>query len=213
MAEQVDENIKMGDGYGPNGSKTDPRMKGVRKVPVCKIPFDRVIFAVLHAAIGIGNNLIHYLKQFIDAKVEEISHEEKQLRNELKAIQSDLDQLRETKRVWNKSQEGGKKITWFRYRINKWPTLISDPSIPVARKAVLEKQLADFIAGEKALVAVRKDYTKRIGAKQSAEKKAKRQLDEKKKSRRTSESSVYTEVDRIFQKHGANRAHYFGRKF
>merc|ERR1711862_458577 len=38
-------------------------------------------------------------------------------------------------------------------------------------------------------------------------------LNDKTKGRRSSEKSVYTEVDRIFQEFGANRAHYFGRKF
>ena len=33
------------------------------------------------------------------------------------------------------------------------------------------------------------------------------------KERRRGEESIYTSVDRIFQKHGANRAHYFSRAF
>lgn len=213
MQKQVEDNIKMGEGYGPKGTKTDPKMKGVRRVPECKIPFTRVIFAVLHAAIGIGNNLVHYLEQFIDAEVEDIGHEEKQLRNQLKTITSEHARLVETKRVWMKSQEGGRKIDWYRYRMKKWPTLISDPSIPAERKTVLETELVDFVAREKALVEVRENKSKQISVKQSALTKTKNKLDEKKKSRLTSESSVYTEVDRIFQNHGANRAHYFGRKF
>jgi hypothetical protein len=33
------------------------------------------------------------------------------------------------------------------------------------------------------------------------------------KDRRSGEVSVYTEVDRIFQRHGANRSYYFGHQF
>ena len=33
------------------------------------------------------------------------------------------------------------------------------------------------------------------------------------KDRRNEEESVYTEIDRLFQSHRANRSHYFGRQF
>ena len=58
IGEQVEKNTNAG--YPPSAKKTDPKMMGVRRKPICKIPFERVIFAVLHAAIGIGNNLIDY---------------------------------------------------------------------------------------------------------------------------------------------------------
>ena len=44
-------------------------------------------------------------------------------------------------------------------------------------------------------------------------KEIKTNLDKMTKARRGEEESIYTAVDKIFQKIGANRAHYFGRKF
>jgi hypothetical protein len=63
---QVDCNVENG--------FTDARMKGVRSSPMSSIPFSRIIFSGLHAAIGIGNRIIQHLEEFIDVDVEDISH-------------------------------------------------------------------------------------------------------------------------------------------
>jgi hypothetical protein len=41
-----------------NNNHTDERMMGVRSSPRFKIPFARIIFAVLHGMIGIGGVLV-----------------------------------------------------------------------------------------------------------------------------------------------------------
>ena len=51
----------------------DAGMKGVWSSPMSSIPFSRIIFSGLHAAIGIGNRIIHHLEEFIDIDVEDIS--------------------------------------------------------------------------------------------------------------------------------------------
>ena len=57
------------------------------------------------------------------------------------------------------------------------------------------------------------EYTKQISQLDCILKDAKSKLDLFTKTRRSGEESHYTTVDRIFQKIGANRAHYFGRVF
>ena len=63
------------------------------------------------------------------------------------------------------------------------------------------------------LIISRDEYTKQISRLDCILKNAKSKLDLFTKNRRGGEESLYTYVDRIFQKIGANRAHYFGRVF
>ena len=63
------------------------------------------------------------------------------------------------------------------------------------------------------MVATREDYTQQISQLDKSLKDTSSRLDVLTKSRRNGEESVYTEVDKIFQSIGANRAHYFGRAF
>jgi hypothetical protein len=64
-----------------------------------------------------------------------------------------------------------------------------------------------------ALIATRAHYTQQISHTDKYLKDVSSRLDSLTKSRRNGEDSVYTEVDKIFQSIGANRAHYFGRAF
>ena len=63
------------------------------------------------------------------------------------------------------------------------------------------------------MVATREDYTQQISQLDKSLKDTSSRLDVLTKSRRNGEESVYTEVDKIFQSIGANRAHYFGCAF
>ena len=75
-------------------------MKGVQSYPLSIIPFSRCIFSGLHAGIGIGNHIIQYLKTFIDIDVEQISHEEFQLRKTRNTTEHEVYRLRKEKEVW-----------------------------------------------------------------------------------------------------------------
>lgn len=207
---QVQKNTEAG--YPPSVKKTDPKMKGVRRTPICKIPFERVIFAVLHAAIGIGNALIEYLERFIDAEIEPVSNEEVQVRAELKMIVNQLKELRRVKQVWLDSQEGGKKMNQTRRRVNLLKKKMSEADHAVFT-AELGRELNARSIVLKGLVAVRDKYSKDISAKEKEETKMKNKLKDFTKARRGLEGSVYTLVDKIFRTHGADRAAYFGRKF
>ena len=87
---QVDCNVENG--------FTDARMKGVRSSPMSSIPFSRIIFSGLHAAIGIGNRIIQHLE----------SHEEFQLRASKTSSEDTIKTLRGLKEVWTKSPDGGR---------------------------------------------------------------------------------------------------------
>jgi len=89
---------------------TDARMMGVRSSPMSTIPFCRIIFSGLHAEIGIGNRIINHLEEFIDVDVEDISHEEFQLRASKTSSEDTIKTLRGLKEVWTKSPDGGRLL-------------------------------------------------------------------------------------------------------
>ena len=98
---------------------TDARMQGVRSSPKSLIPFPRIIFSGLHAMIGIGNKLINHLEEIIDVDVENISHEEFQLRASKESAENDIKHLRHLKEVWTKSPDGGRLLQKKRDRIKR----------------------------------------------------------------------------------------------
>ena len=63
------------------------------------------------------------------------------------------------------------------------------------------------------LMKTRDDFTNQNQQLSNSIRDAKNKLEPFTQNRRIGEESVYTAVDRIFQKYGAKRAHYFGRAF
>jgi hypothetical protein len=55
-----------------NNNHTDERMMGVRSSPLFSIPFNRILFSVLHAMIGIGGVLVTILEAFIECEIERL---------------------------------------------------------------------------------------------------------------------------------------------
>jgi hypothetical protein len=191
---------------------SDARMQGVRSSPRSLIPFSRIIFSGLHAMIGIGNRLINHLEEIIDVDVENISHEEFQLRASKESAENDIKHFRHLKEVWTKSPDGGRLLQKKRDRIKRLDIeliqSLDDASIAI--KSAEKNQLNHDVI---TLTNSREEYTKKISRLDHMLKNAKSKLDMYSKDRRNGEESLYTSVDRIFQSIGANRAHYFGRAF
>jgi len=78
---------------------TGTDMVGVRRSPLAKIPFDNIIFAGLHAGIGIGNMITDHLEEFIDIEVEHLSDEEFRVRQTKRTTERDVKELRDEKDV------------------------------------------------------------------------------------------------------------------
>ena len=199
---QVDCNVKNG--------FTDARMKGVRSSPMSSIPFSRIIFSGLHAAIGIGNRIIQHLEEFIDVDVEEISHEEFQLRAYKTSSEDTIKTLRGLKEVWTKSPDGGRLLQSINAKMKRLDAELKQCPDEMTRANISGER--DSLENEiDALIATRAHYTQQISHTDKYLKDASSRLDSLTKSRRNGEDSVYTEVDKTFQSIGANRAHYFGR--
>ena len=191
---------------------TDARIRGVRSSPKSLIPFSRIIFSGLHAGIGIGNRLIDHLEEFIDVDVENISHEEFQLRSSKESSENDIKHFRDLKQVWTKSPDGGRLLQKKRGRIKRLDVELNQ-SLDEASIAIKSAEKNSLNCDINTLIISRDEYTKQISRLDCILKDAKSKLDLFTKNRRGGEESLYTSVDRIFQKIGANRAHYFGRVF
>ena len=182
---------------------TDVRMKGVRRSPSCLIPFLCILFSGLHAGIGIGNALITYLETFIDVVIEQISHEEFQLRHDRTTTEECIQCLRDLKAVWSKSPAGGKALAKKRNRVKRLDLELKldlEDSVKDLKK-IEKKELQLAIEG---LVSTRDSYSKEIAVLDKSLKEVKENLVKFTRSRRGLEGTVYTDVDAIFKRMGAS---------
>jgi hypothetical protein len=189
---------------------TDERMMGVRSSPWFKIPFARIIFAVLHGMIGIGGVLVKDLELFIDKEIEKLSNKEYYLRQTKASGLGRIEALRAEKKVWTESYEGGRLLEKKRRRVKKLKSQVQGGlALSLAEEEEMERLEAETLV----LVATRNLLSKKITTLQDQITKATEELESFSRKQRSGEESVYTEVDRIFQEFGANRSHYFGRAF
>ena len=189
-----------------NGYTDTPKMMGVRRSPLTNIPFKNIIFAGLHAGIGIGNRIIAHLEAFIDIDIEHVTPEEFQLRETKASAEELVAELRAKKKLWTDSQTGGRQLEKARNRIKRIDIELKNILLKTAEKSNLENDI-------RTLTADRDELTKRIRNLDQTIRENRDKLKRFTSSRRGGEESVYTIVDRIFQKYGANRANYFGRAF
>ena len=187
---------------------TDACMLGVWLSPKSLIPFARIIFSGLHAGIGISNQLIKHLKDFIDVNVETISYEEFQLRASKESSENNIKHLRHLKEVWTKLPDGGQLLQKKRDKTKRLDVELNQ-SLDKASIAIKSAEFFCLNHDINTLVISRYEYTKQISWLDDILKDAKRKLDLFTKDRRGGEESLYTSIDRIFQLIGANRAHYF----
>ena len=204
IKQQVDANVA--------DQKKGVDMKGVRSYPLLIIPISRCIFSGLHAGIGIGNRLIEYLEAFIDVDVEQISHEEFQIRGEKIATAQKKEDLTEERKAWMTSPDGEKKLQSNKNRIKRLDIELKRGCDVTTTAAKISEKEKLVIVNEK-LTKVRDAFTTDMKRLNKHLKEANDKLDKFTKTRHIGEDSLYTSVDKIFQKFGANRAHYFGRKF
>jgi len=195
-----------------NGYSNKRRM-GVRNSPKFMIPFARILFSGLHASIGISGVFIHKLEEFIDVDVEHLSAEEFQIRETKSSASIQIDLLRDDKRHWNDSVSGGRLLSKKRARSKKLVHEQSQDDNSEEDSTALQEEQKILVIEILTLEAARNIFSKQIVGLTADISKASAKLEMFTKDRRIGEESVYTQIDRIFQSHGANRSHYFGRQF
>ena len=104
-----------------NDSKGTDRT-GVKCNPYFDIPVENVLFSVLHALIGIGNNILVYLIDSIEENIDNLPQEEIGLQNEIHLIELNLDRARNQRNAWDAHHDKGKmrsKIKALKGRLKK----------------------------------------------------------------------------------------------
>lgn len=105
---------------------------GVKERPYLRrIPVANTIFSVLHAMMGIGNDGVDYLVDFMENEVEALPQEEVCLKEQIVTLQAELAEARQARDNWDESEDGkqlsgmGNKIRYHLSRVEKgWETLI-----------------------------------------------------------------------------------------
>ena len=174
---------------------TDTRCLGVRRSPECEIAFSNILFSGLHAQMGIVQQILDRLDAFVDLRIENISHEEMQVRREKTNSAIDLERARAEKAIWMESHEGGKALNKKRRRVKRLQLLMSQEtnegtlSLHAIEKEKLEEEVVK-------LVEKRNAHTTRIKSLEKGEGAAKEKLDEYTRARHGAEESTYTQIDR-----------------
>jgi hypothetical protein len=181
---------------------------GVRTSPKFMIPFEGILFLGLHTSIGIGSVFVNKLEKFIDIDMEHISPEEFQQHETKSSASIQIELLWAKKKQWNQSANRGWLLIKKRTRSkNLAHELIqADDSARQEEKNILDRKILTLEAAwnvfSKQIVGLNADITK-----------VSEKLEMFTKDRRIGEVSVYTQIGRIFQSHGANRSYYFGCQF
>ena len=185
-------------------------MMGVKRSPYCKIPFKRTLFSVLHALIGIGNNITKYLEHFIDLYMEKYTDKERALRNAVPLYEAMWREAGERVKVWDASKDG--KLWMKRLEREaaayKLEIQILENDKSSASTMLEEKQYALKLAEEKIgeLSEAREKICSQRESAKSKLSKTKKDLVNFTKARKKSEKSLYSQVDELFKKIGADRA-------
>jgi hypothetical protein len=190
----------------------EAKMLGVRRAPYTEIPFYNIIFSGLHAGIGIGNRIIKHLETFIDVSVEQVSDEEFRLHQKKKTAEHNIKQMRAEKEVWMNSPDGGRLLQKKKDRIKQLDIEMKNNTDSTINASKL-KEKNQLLTESADLTKTRDDYSTEISRLNKIIQTAKPKLLENTKGCRKGEYSIYTAIDKIFQNHGANRAHYLGREF
>jgi hypothetical protein len=195
-----------------NGYTDTPKMLGVRRSPLTKIPFKNIIFAGLHAGIGIGNRIVAHLEAFIDIDIEHVTPEEFQVRESKANAEQLVAVLRAERNLWSESHTGGRQLDRAKYRIKRIDIELkrTENADDILLKTAERSNLDNVV---RTLTDHRTRLTNRISNLDQSIREKREKLKKFTSSRRGGEESVYTIVDRIFQKYGANRSNYFGRAF
>ena len=179
---------------------SDERRMGVHNSPKFMIPFARILFSGLHASIGIGGIFIHKLEEFIDVDVEHL-----QIRETKSSASIQIDLLRDDKNHWNDSVSGGRLLSNKRARSKKLVRELCQDDNSEEDSTALREEQKILVIEILTLEAARNILSKQIVGLTADISKASAKLEMFTKDRRIGEESVYTQIDRIFQSHGANR--------
>ena len=172
-----------------------------------------VVFPALHAMIGLGNDLLKYFFDTIDAEIEPISREEMEMRESVGRNKTLLHTIKQDYEVWKDAADGGvlvKELKDIQKELKQ--NMESEEKGSELYKA-LEEAKMDVDDRLKALNCVRTKYEKEVTRLKKAIKEAPDKLAAFRKARKVSATSLYTSCEEVLKKKGIDRSRYHGGSF
>ena len=182
-------------------------MMGVREMPYFNIPIDRVVWPLLHALIGIGNNLLQWLVELGDSEVQCLPGSEIKMIEETKTLKVEVAKATENKKEWEANEKPTFKVLQREAtKLEKWIAQ-NGTHVDVTTK---KTELSALLNTVKQMQSEIDEYSSIIKTKGEKIKLNESKLDGFKKARKRSDNSVSTGIDKILTRHGVNRAAYHG---
>ena len=178
---------------------------GVKERPYFRsVKNQNVFFSVLHAMMGLGNNCVDYLVDYIEQHIENLPQEEVGLKNSVTVLMQRLAECRAACDAWESTEEGkqwkgiGNKIS---YRI----------SCLESGKGDLDKyrrELAQLRVRQLELNEIRKPLADEVDGLVNELSDVKEEIKRMRANRKSDDTSLYTAVDEILEKHKIFRSAY-----
>ena len=181
--------------------------KGITEKPYFKIPIERIVWPLLHALIGVGNNLLQYIIDYGEAEIQCLERAEISLLQQVRDDETELEIATELKGYFDEHEKANltAKIK-ERDRVQDWLERNNQHPLSASKRENL-RDLSDQINGLQAeineIIATINKLKSRIKAK-------KLRLESCKTNRKTEEESIVSGVDKILKNNGVQRGAYHG---
>ncbi|KAL7548721.1 hypothetical protein ACHAWF_011993 [Thalassiosira exigua] len=186
-------------------------MGGVKDKPYFdKILVRNVIWSVLHAMMGLGNDGVEFITDFGESFVEDLPEEEVGMKNMIIFLEQKLAEARADRDAWKKTTEG-KELSGLPGKIERLQASLergrfktyTEIQAAKAREGVL-------IARRDELNAVLAFYVEEVNALVAEITENKKAVEKFRVNRKSDDVSLYCDIDDILKRYGIHRSAYHG---
>jgi chromosome segregation ATPase len=168
------------------------------------LPIEHIIWPLLHALIGIGNQLLNFVIDYAEEYIQCLSNKERLLRDRVRQLERAVAVAREGIERWNKEGKQYKKYLtdYERGKITdanelaKYNEVKQGWEMAELERMSLEEEIAEYLETVSS-------GTKKISNNNKV-------LKGYRKERKTDADSLYTKIDDLLEQHGVCRAAYHG---
>ena len=198
-------------------SNTTAELEGRARGGVKRKPFVEkqvhVVFPALHAMIGLGNDLLKYFFDTIDADIEPISREELELRESVAKNKTLLQTAIQDYEVWKSSEDGGAEVITLKTCQKDLKRIMKQMDQGTDEYKEMETAKKDVDDRLKALNMVCSKYENEVKRLKKELAEAPAKLTAYRKGRKLAESSLYNRCEDVLKEHGIDRSRYHGGSF
>lgn len=181
--------------------------KGVTELPYFKVPIERVVWPLLHALIGVGNNLLQFMVDYGEQEIQCLPRAEIALLQQVRDDESELEVNEEMKAHFDEHEKTNlSNLVKERDRIEEWLERNDQHALAQSKRERL-REVNDIIVP---LQEDSNEITSTITKLKARLKAKKLRLESYKSNRKTEEESVVSGIDKILKNHNVQRGAYHG---